>query len=198
VRHQISYSIVADGGTDRALRPVIDWAIRELDPTVEILEPDFTKRTGGVGAFFRDFVTGNQLIFAHRDCEADSLATRMAEFDSVERDDVVPVIPMRMTETWLVFDAAAIALAAGKPDASVSVPRIAALEGLADPKSELEDLLIEASGLSGRRLKTFRSGLVERRVDVANRIDDFSPLRATSAFAAFEDALSSAYPYRIE
>lgn len=41
-----SGAIVADGGTDRLLVPIIQWAVHRLDPGVEILEPEFRKRKG--------------------------------------------------------------------------------------------------------------------------------------------------------
>ena len=44
----MTWSIVADGGTDRMLIPIIEWAIHRLDPEVEILEPEFRKRRGSV------------------------------------------------------------------------------------------------------------------------------------------------------
>ena len=42
---------MADGGTDRLLVPIIQWAIHRLDPVVEILEPEFRKRHGSVVDF---------------------------------------------------------------------------------------------------------------------------------------------------
>ena len=37
MRRQLTWSIVADGGTDRLLIPNLQWAIHRLDPEVEIL-----------------------------------------------------------------------------------------------------------------------------------------------------------------
>ena len=50
---QLTFSVVADGGTDRLLVPIIQWAIHRLDPQVEILEPEFSKRSGSVKEFLR-------------------------------------------------------------------------------------------------------------------------------------------------
>ena len=40
---RLTSSVVADGGTDQLLVPIIQWAIHRLDPDVEILEPEFSK-----------------------------------------------------------------------------------------------------------------------------------------------------------
>ena len=50
MNRQLTWSIVADGGTDRLLVPVIQWAMHRLDPDVEILEPEFRKRHGSIDA----------------------------------------------------------------------------------------------------------------------------------------------------
>ena len=194
---QISFAVVADGGTDRALVPILRWAIHRLDPDVEILEPDFVKRQGSMRDFLDKFRTGASLVFVHRDAESVPLKTRLTEFDGLGRADVVPVVPVRMTEAWLLIDRAAIARAAGRPDAVIRLPAIAALERLADPKDQLERLLLEAAGSpTGRRYKQFRASLVERRVNVAGLTRDFSPLERLKAFQRFQRALADCYPYR--
>ena len=67
---QITYTVIADGGTDRLLVPIIDWTIHRLDPEVDILEPEFEKRTGSVGEYFGSYTPTTMLVFAHRDAEA--------------------------------------------------------------------------------------------------------------------------------
>lgn len=192
---QLTYSVVADGGTDRALIPIIEWAIHRLDPQVEILEPDFRKRLGSVKDFIGSYKTGAMMIFVHRDAEGEPIEDRLREFDGVTRD-VVPVVPVRMTEAWMLIDGAAIARAADRPNAVVPVPPIAQLETLADPKSDLEQLLTSAAGpLTGRRHKQFQRSIVNRRVNVANLIGDFAPLEAVPAFHRFQTDLASLYPY---
>ena len=114
---QIVFTIVGDGGTDRVLGPIIQWAIHRIDPVVDILEPEFRKRKGGVREFLEHYETGSMLLFVHRDSETLSRAERLEEFRGIERDDVVPVIPVRMSEAWLLIDGSAIATAAGRPTA---------------------------------------------------------------------------------
>lgn len=178
------------------LIPVLNWAIHRLDPDVDILEPDFAKRKGSVGDFLTNYVTSSMLTFVHRDAEGVSHDVRRREFDHIGRSDVVPVIPVRMSEAWLLIDGPAIAQAADRPNATVVLPPIASLEGLADPKQVLEDLLIGAAGeLTNRRRRRFRTSLIDRRVNLASLISDYSPLEGLTAFVRFQAELAAVYPY---
>ena len=193
---QLSYLLVADGGTDRALVPILEWAIHRLDPEVDILEPEFRKRHGSVPELLGSLETGAMLVFVHRDAETVDHSTRLQEFDGHARTDIVPVIPVRMTEAWLLIDGAAIGRAADRPDAAVSLPAVDRIEALANPKKVLEDLLLLAAGNpTGRRRKQFARSIVERRVSVASLTSDYSALEALPAFQRFQADLAACYPY---
>lgn len=196
---QITFCVVADGGTDRLLVPIIQWAIHRLDPNVEILEPEFRKRSGPVAQFLAQYNPGTHLIFVHRDAENRSLDERLEEFSTVTPSkNIVPVIPIRMSEAWILFDSRAIARAADRPSYAVTVPKISELEGIADAKNHLERLLLEAAGSpTGRRLKNFKRSIVDRRVSVASLISDFEPLESLYAFGQFQQSLAKSYPYPI-
>lgn len=94
----------------------------------------------------------------------------------------VCVVPVRMSEAWLLIDETALRHAAGNPNGKVSLdlPSLHRLEQLPDPKQLLHDLLRRASGLHGRRLTSFNRRLHGHRV--ADWISDFSPLYRLSAF----------------
>ena len=197
MNRQLAWSIVADGGTDLLLVPVIEWAVHRLDPGVEILEPEFRKRQGSVVEFLAAYSTGAMLIFVHRDSENLTLDERQREFENLERQDVVPVVPVRMSESWLLFDGSAIARAAGSPTSQVPVPGIAEIENVPDPKNRLDELLLQAAGAPvGRRGKNFKRSIAKRRVSVAEYITDYSPLENVPAFRSFQEALAERYPYR--
>lgn len=197
MNRQLAYAVVADGGTDRLLVPIIQWAIHRLDQGVEILEPEFRKRKGSVAEFLAAYRTGALLIFVHRDAENTTLDARLQEFQPLLRQDVVPVVPVRMSESWLLFDGSAIAKAAGSPRSSVPVPALAQLETIPDPKQRLDDLLFQAAGApAGRRGRTFRRSITDRRISVAEYITDYSPLESLPAFRRFQEALAERYPYR--
>ena len=188
---------MADGGTDRLLVPIIQWAVHRIDPDVEILEPEFRKRKGSVAEFLSTYSTGAMLIFVHRDSENLKLEKRLEEFDAVDRQDVVPVVPVRMSESWLLFNGPAIAEAAGVRSSPVTVPSIVQVENIPNPKSHLDKLLLQAAGPpTGRRGKIFRRSIPGRRVSVAQHIADYSPLENLPAFRSFQDTLAQQYPYR--
>lgn len=194
---QLTYTVVGDGSSDQALLPILKWAIHQLDPAVDLLEPTFVRRAGSLTSFFENFVTCDMLVFAHRDAESESLDERLREFEPIEREDVVPLVPVRMTEAWLLIDAQAIATAADAPAAAVELPRLKDLERLPDPKQTLESLLLDANGNpTGRKRKKFIGSLSARRRNVAELIQSFDPLRSLASFNAFYTALENSYPYR--
>ena len=196
MNRQLTWSIVADGGTDRLLVPVIQWAIHRVDPDVEILEPEFRKRRGSIDDFLRIYDPSAMVIFVHRDSETSTLQERLKEFDRVTRPNVVPVIPVQMSEAWILFDGPAVAKAAGSPAAEVPVPGIAEIERIANPKERLNELLFRAAGSpGGRRGRNFRRSIANRRVSVAEYIADYSPLENVPAFRRFQGALAERYPY---
>ena len=60
------------------------------------------------------------------------------------------------------------------------------LEALRDPKETLYSLMRDASGHRGRRLDRFNRKLGSRLQQLAERIDDFRPLRGLAAFRRLE------------
>ena len=178
------------------LVPIIEWTIHRLDPDVEILEPEFLKRSGSVQDFLRTYESDAMIIFVHRDSENLPLEHRLREFDDVTRQDVVPVVPVRMSEAWILFDGTAIARAAGSRAGEISAPRIGEIESISDPKDRLDELLFHAAGSpTGRRGRNFRRSIAQRRVSVATHIADYGPLEVLPAFRRFQDTLAERYPY---
>ena len=136
------------------------------------------------------------LIFAHRDSENVTFDERLGEFEAVDRQEVVPVIPVRMSESWLLFNGSAIAKAAGKPSSHVPVPSVGRIENIPDPKDRLDELLFQAAGApTGRRGRNFKRSIAARRTSVAEYISDYSPLENLPAFRSFQGALLERYPY---
>ena len=134
------------------------------------------------------------LLFVHRDVEAEPRERRLAEIDTAvsaldswDRDRTVAVVPERMTEAWLLVDEAALRSAAGNARgmAPLAMPAVRQLERLPDPKRTLHDLIRAASGLPGRRLRKLRMDQAVHRL--AQAIQDYSPLRQLSAFRALEE-----------
>lgn len=131
-----------------------------------------------------------ELLLVHRDAENQKYATRLAEIQiAIEKFNIeswIPIIPVRMLESWLLFDEKAIRLAAGNPrgKSKLKIPtKISQLEKISDPKKILFDALRTASELNGRRLQKF---IPDRyRHIVAEEISDFSAILNLPSFGEF-------------
>lgn len=202
----IRYTLISDGSSDRALLPILTWALREKGGVMRIREEwADLRRLPNPPKTLRDRILiaidlfPCDLLFIHRDAEGEDPKTRYKEIGNAIREatkrgfqaPAVCVVPVRMTEAWLLFDELAIRLAAGNPNGRIplSIPELSVIEQIRDPKNTLFNLLREASGLSGRRLKTF--DMAESRIRITELIADFSPLRKLSAFQRLEQDISS-------
>ena len=103
------------------------------------------------------------------------------------RNSIIPVVPVRMTEAWLLFDERSIKIAAGNYSYSDSLPlpSLQKIEKLPNPKATLYELIRNTSNLRGRQLAKLK---ISQRVHVvADNITDFSPLRQLPAFRQLEE-----------
>ena len=201
---ELRYALLGDGSSDRALLYILTWLLRDHGVALPIQAEwaelrDLPNPPRQLADRIRtclelyDF----DLLFVHRDAEAVSHEARVEEIrkvlDTVDDWDpprAICVVPVRMTEAWLLFDESAIRSAAGDPSGRQPLSRpTRAWDRLPDPKAVLHGLLRGASGLSGRRLRRFRSH--ERVQRIAAFIGDFSPLRSLAAFQALDDGVAT-------
>jgi len=136
------------------------------------------------------------LYVIHRDAEAQDPAQREAEIAEAvarlqARPSYIPIIPVRMQESWLLIDERALRRAAQKPRGTcvLGLPPLATLEGVADPRGTLVRLLLEASETRGRRRRRFN--VAAAIYQLSNHIADYSPLRTLPAFQRFERAVQN-------
>lgn len=202
---ELRYTLLADGPSDRALLPILSWLLTQLvDQTTAIQSEwaDFRRLPERPPTLADRIISAVELfdcdlLFVHRDAEREEPIVRFQEIDEAIQTATdrgfavasVSVVPVRMTEAWLLFDEQAIRRAAGKPRGRqpLDLPSLNRLESLPDPKSDLREALRRASGLQGRRLRRFGS-----RTDasqVSEYIDDFAPLRNLAAFRDLETRL---------
>ncbi len=188
-------ALLADGPGDRALLPILSWTLRESAPGASFFEPDFEVRHGDLAAEIERVsrTLRPDVLFVHRDAEREPLEARRAEIPSA-CDGLVRVVPVRMTEAWLLIDSKAIRKAAGNPNGRtpIELPRLARLEELPDPKALLRRLLLEASELSQRRRQRFQRDIQRCVHLVAEYTRDFGSLRQLAAFRVFEEELRRA------
>ena len=195
----LSYTLITDGSSDKTLIPIINWVLDQIPGlryTGQYAEYTHKASAGllrRVEAALRLYEC--DILFVHRDAEAMSLDKRIAEIHTQLQPlakPYIPVVPIRMTEAWLLIDEKAIRSAANNPNGKtpLKLPAIGALEQIADPKTLLFDALKQASELPQRRLANFQPASARHRV--AELIDDFMPLRKLSAFTQFEADLRQA------
>lgn len=198
----LRYTLVGDGPSDRCLTAVIDWTLSQMTPLHERgfrgqvadfrwLRASVTGLAQRIEAALR--LDACDVLFIHRDAEGQPPENRWREIEGAARSALVkfhvPLVPVRMTEAWLLISEDAIRSAADRPKGTqwLNLPPLRRLERLPDPKERLHQCLIRASEQTGRRLHGFRRELPQRVQQVATRINDFSPLRSLLAFRHFED-----------
>jgi hypothetical protein len=188
------YTLLADGTSDQVLMPMLDWLLREhmgdhrvVGSFARDFGPVGNDLSSRLGAAIRNFPC--DLLFIHRDAEAASRDQRLNEIGGATQNMVVPyvpVIPVRMTETWLLAEESAIRFASGNSSGRMplNLPARARWESLPDPKEVLMNALRVASGRSKRALDKFRP---ERaRHLISPHIESFDNLRGIPSFDALE------------
>ncbi|MCC7372961.1 MAG: DUF4276 family protein [Chloroflexi bacterium] len=200
----LRFTLLGEGPTDDALLPIIMWVLQRpslgLLPDVDVVG-QFVSSTAfrfAAGLTERVVTIANQyptdLLVVHRD--ADSPSARLSRQDvmsSIEAAQeqlanlppVIPVVPIREMEAWLLTDEAAIRSAARNPRGRVrlNLPRESAIEACPDPKAALREALRLASNLPRRRWSEIDR---IRPRNVADLSETFEPLRQLPAFRSFE------------
>lgn len=195
------FTLLADGPGDMALMPVLNWLWRQHRPgelcVGQFADLEYSSLDSRVLddrlAPALDLYPCD-LLFVHRDAEKESLQKRVGEihdalaaaFAMHARPPAVCVVPVRMSEAWMLFNEAAIRRAAENPNGTMNLmlPQSSKIEQLPDPKTKLRELLQTACGLPPLRLRSFNVRRAARLV--TEFIDDFSPLRQLPAFARME------------
>jgi hypothetical protein len=199
----IQYTLLSEGSSDQALLPILSFVLRERGAeTVESQWADIGRLREPPQTLPEQIRTAIDLypcdlLFVHRDADRLGHELRkeqiMRGLDEAEIGVAsVCVVPVRMTETWLLFDEQAIRAAAGRPRGRVAVnlPPLRRLEEEAYPKEALHQALRDASELRGRRLRDFP--VTQRVRRVAELIGDYGALRGLSAFRALEQEVRAA------
>lgn len=195
----LSLTLVGDGSSDRCLKGPIEWLLIELLGSsgprfrLDVAPTTSSQLASRLSQAFETFPC--DILLAHRDAERESVAKRQQEIQQAAREakipSCVPVVPVRMTEAWLLIDEGAIRQAADNPKGNVRLAMgpIDRLEADPNPKATLQDCLVVASEKEGRHLKRFKRDLGLRITRVSELIQDYRPLRALSAFRTFEAEL---------
>ena len=198
----VTYVLVPEGSSDRVIIDIVDRAIREQLPEVSVhgewldlrlvrkRTPTLRDRVHAAVNAFPDV----DFLLVHRDSDNQRVEDRRREIDNASRaaavcSRVVPVIPVRSIEAWLLVDVEAIRIGAGNPNGKtpLTLPQRDEIERERNPKTILHQALVDASGLGHRRRSKFRAGEAMHRV--ARALDTVESLRHLPAYRAFEDEL---------
>lgn len=202
---RINYILTGEGPTDLRLAEHIENLLIEggfSEVSGETLDP---KNFGNkIGRSVREkirFIINHykniDVIFVHRDADQQGLIQREREvYESsdgiIEKNKIIPVIPVTMLETWLLADRDAIKRIAGNPQHKGSLaclPPIKNIEKVLDPKKRLLDALCEASGLQGRSLALFKKRFSEMRARLTFDLDPEGPIKQLSSYQHFRDKI---------
>ncbi|MEI8324642.1 MAG: hypothetical protein WCH44_04630 [Betaproteobacteria bacterium] len=192
---RITATLVADGSSDRLLVPLIELlfeAHTDLAYQVKCAE-DLPPISHGLGAridsalelFPCDF------LFVHRDAESVEAAVRRQEIETSWQDSqksaiLICLVPVRMTEAWLVANEEPIRAAVGNPNGKdpLKLPAVRDIESLPDPKAILFAALKAATGRNASRKRRFNPHQFRHRV--SELTVDLEPLRKLSSFRHLE------------
>ena len=198
-----NFTLLSDGSSDKTLIPHLTWLLKQNGVTKPIVSDwaDLSRLRERPSGLTEKIKRSLELyycnvLFIHRDAEREPPSNRRNEIiealanlnQNLSKPSFVCVIPVRMSEAWLLFDENAIRRASGNPDGKViiNLPRLRNVENLPDPKELLFSALRIASEHSGRKLKELNRDMPLLRYRVSELIDDFSPLRALTAFQRLE------------
>ena len=195
----VTCTLLTDGSSDRVLLPIIRW-LMDLHCGQEY-RLIFARlvASGGHGLAARIEAASHQypchVLFVHRDAEREPPAYRHQEitdaWSSANRPSgieigLVTIVPVRMTEAWLLLDEVAVRHAAGNPNgrAALSLPSAERVEHLPDPKEVLFAALRMACELPAGRRRKFRPEAHLHRVP--EMMTSFEALRALPSFRQLE------------
>ena len=194
---------LADGSSDAPLGEHLENLCAKRAVEVRITTPDLRKLPKPPGLRVADRLRtvlelgiSPDIIFVHRDAEKQDPSWRYKEVqDAVSQTrpglPAVAVVPVRMTEAWLLIDEDQIRHVAGRPRSTVDLdlPPISKVEAESDPKKLLRDALNIASGLQGRKLIRFQHQFNNNRRTLLQRLDVEGPVRNLQSWKALESSL---------
>lgn len=188
--------LLIDGPSDAPLGMHVERLALSHGCNLDVVAPDLrrispapghrvSERLSAVLAFDEDF----DLIIVHRDAESQSPEERRQEIETAISEvcpDLphLPVVPVRMTDSWLLVDEDAIRHVAGRPsgNAALNLPPLHRVEQIANAKEQLERALVTAAGVSGRRLKAFKRDFGGQRRRLLEGLDHEGPVSQLSAW----------------
>ena len=196
---------LSDGPSDEPLGQHLERLCAERGVVLQMTSPDFGRLPRPPGRRVADRLQAAielgvdpEILFVHRDAEGGRPANRWNEVRKAVAKVMpglphVAVVPVRMTEAWLLVDHGLIRRVAGRPKSSdrLGVPPVKHLERQRDPKGLLRAALRTASGLSGPKLERFDRRFGEHRRIILQQLDIHGPVRQLPAWQALESSINA-------
>ncbi len=185
----VKYTLLTDGSSDRSLIRIIDWVLGRAKSglasgfisqyaDLRLLSERATKLDKRIRQTIDCFPC--DMLFIHRDAENRPWSARITEIQEAAIAAAVQchiaVVPVRMTEAWLLTNEQAIRKAADNPNGQIELDlqHWVVLRPSGSKKS-LRDLIMAASEKRGRQRDKIKHDLSFRIHRVAELTDDFSP-----------------------
>lgn len=187
--------LVCEGSSDVALLPHIQKLIAQHTQ----IEPDsaFWRQGRRLADKIRDGLQrlgAFDLLFVHRDANSAGAAARYGEIRAAVASvgyagPWVGIVPVRMTESWLLLDEAAIRRAAGNPlgEGPIDLPPPGRIEQISDPKAMLENALLQSWSNRGRRRRRDRQEFPRLRRQLLQSLPPGGMLEQAPSLARFRD-----------
>lgn len=192
---RITATLITDGSSDKLLAPLIGLIFNEhatLPYQINCAE-NLPPLASGLRSRIEsalDLFPCN-FLFVHRDAENIEASKRQLEIESSWPDSsqttmLVTVVPVRMTEAWLITNEKPIRSAVGNPNGTepLGLPTVKNIESSLDPKEVLFSALKAASGRNSSRKRKLNPH--QFRYRVSELTEDLEPLRKLKSFRHLE------------
>ena len=134
------------------------------------------------------------LLFVHRDSDRDGPDARYGEIsraieEATSSEPWIGIVPVRMTEAWLLLDEVAIRDVVGNPNgrAQLNLPSPVEAERMADPKTTLQSFLLTAGDVQGRRRRKLEQRFPRIRNQLLENLPVGGPLEQLPSWVRFRD-----------
>ena len=188
------FLLVCEGSSDAPLA----FHIQRLFESCGHPRPDFNISRDGRRLVDKirsglDLAPQYDVLFVHRDADRASADARYREITgAVQQAECdgqwVGIVPVRMTESWLLLEVA-IRRAAGNPNGRIELdlPSPAEAERMADPKSALRLAIIVGAEVQGRRRRALAKRLPGIRDQLLENLPVGGPLEQLQSWTRFRD-----------
>lgn len=197
---QVRFVLIGEGSSDAELRPHLEkLCILAGADEVSGVAPDLAQLRQPVGRDIPSKVRAAlelapevDLLFIHRDADQPDPEPRLEAIQEALRQISpkprhVAVIPVQETEAWLLLDEAEIRRVAENPRGRMplDLPKPSQVESIAQPKERLKELLLEASGQTGRRRQKIKKRFGRHRRLLLRRLEPEGPVSQVPAWQRF-------------